>query len=76
MDKSSTAIYMNNLESKDRKYNLCLQRFFNPVEEQQHLFPERQNKLVIVPKSRTFLLYLWESGRKEALILKYNLRIS
>ena len=34
---------MKNLESKDKRYNLCLQRFFNTVKEKQHLFPERQN---------------------------------
>ena len=43
MDKLSTTIYMKNLESKDRRYNLCLQRFLNAVEEKQHLFPERQD---------------------------------
>ena len=42
MEKSSTAIYMKNLESKDKRYNLCLQRFFSAVEEKQHLFPEWQ----------------------------------
>lgn len=54
MNKSSTAIYMKNLESKERKYNLCLQRFFNPVKEQQHLFPERQNNWLCA-KEQDFL---------------------